>query len=203
MAAIGHAIMTAHYPELAHEHSWDGQSYSAQDSQGTRCTVTFSGDRCIAGFRDDRINRNGLTRALEFFRGASPEILQLAESETLQYLLELIDGRPTPSITAAFWIEGNELCAAEPFETVVKNGAFLLHNQMQDEAAAMEAWAEYWEMSDEQLNLLTSLYQQKVSEPHRHIVLSPRDITMIGASDEVGIAESRASFLEIGIEWPV
>lgn len=66
-----------------------------------------------------------------------------------------------------------------------------------------ELWQGDAEMSDVQINLLKSLFQRKIENPSEVIVLTTEEIQMIESEDEEGLAESRISFEEIGIEWEV
>lgn len=82
LASIAHAIMVAHYPEQANEHSWDGMNYSIQDSSGTRGTVTFCSEYFVAAFRNEDSERvshiNNIKQAKEYFEGSPKEIINLA-----------------------------------------------------------------------------------------------------------------------------
>ena len=90
------------YPELNYEHSWDGINYSMNDSQGCRATITFHADYIIAVFQDiHKVDWN--IDALNFFDGASEEIIQIANNEALQYVLEDVEGAIKPVISTAFW----------------------------------------------------------------------------------------------------
>lgn len=95
--SIAHAIMTAHYPEFSHESSWDGMNYSLQDSQGARGTVTFHPEHVVAAFQDINSERD-VKEALSYFENAGEKVKEIAEAETLQYLLEDIDGRAMPFV---------------------------------------------------------------------------------------------------------
>lgn len=66
-----------------------------------------------------------------------------------------------------------------------------------------ELWQGDAEMSDVQINLLKSLFQRKIENPSEVIVLTTEEIQMIESEDEEGLAKSRISFEEIGIEWEV
>jgi len=204
LAAIAHAIMVAHYPELSNEHSWDGINYSVQDSSGTRGTITFDSKYCVAAFRNDnsdRITTSNFSEAHKYFQGASYEILKLAEDEALQYLLENVNGRTIPAITTAFWGKNNNLFTNDIYDEMIDNGGFLLERQVMDLDAAIEAWKEYYDMSEQQCDLLKSVYERKVNNPNGVLTLSTEEISLIESDDEEGLNESRVSFEEIGIQW--
>ena len=204
LACIAHAIMVAHYPELSHEHSWDGINYCVQNSAGIRGTVSFKNNYCVAAFRNDnsgrRINTFGYTYASDYFKNANAEIVELAETETLQYLLDYVDGQPKPVITAGFWGYESLLFSIDDYDEMLRNGGCLLDRQMMDVEQAISSWKVYYGMSEQQLCLLKSIYVQKIENPTKQIVLSKAEIEMIGIADEHGLDESRISFEEINIK---
>lgn len=205
LASLAHAIMVAYYPELANEHSWDGINYNIQDSAGTRGTVTFHLEYCVAAFRKDKSNRlnsvDKIKEAKEYFKGASNEIVKLAETEALQYLLENVDGRIKPIITTAFWGTGERIFTTDSFEDMYENGVFLLQRQIMDFNDAIESWGEYYNMSSQQCELLKTIFKRKSAELDREIILTTSEIEMIGTDDPDALEESKNSFQEIGIKW--
>lgn len=205
LASIAHAIMVAHYPELSNEHSWDGINYNVQDSSGARGTVTFGSNYFIAAFRNEnseRLNqRKSIEDATNYFQGAPIEVLNLAENETLQYLMEDIQSTAKPLITTSLWGTDNNSYSLDSLEELLENGAFLLEFQLSDFEEAVESWKEYYDMSPEQSELLTSIYNRKITSPLDVIVLSKKEIQTIGTDDEEGLNESEISFGEIGIKW--
>lgn len=200
LASIAHAIMVAHYPDFANEHSWDGINYSIQDTEGARGTITFHPQYCIAAFRDDNSERANIVRkASEYFKGASQEVLAIAESEALQYLLDSVDGKTLPIITSAFWEEGHRFYSSDKYDDMYKHGGFLLSRQTMELKDSVEAWKEYYDMTDEQCELLQSLYNRKILNPTQIIFLTKEEICMIGTNDVEGIKESKTSFYEMSI----
>lgn len=201
LAGLAHAIMTAHYPELANEHSWDGFNYSVQDSQGQRGTVTFGSKYCVAAFRNDNSERAAKPlKSDSFFQGAPQGVIDLANEEALQYLLDQAEGEIRPVITAAFW-GADTLVSSDTFEDILSNGGELLEYHMLDHQASIEAWEEYYEMNKNQLMLLESVYERKIAAPDAPIILKKKEILLIGPADEQGLEESRTSFEEMGIVW--
>jgi hypothetical protein len=205
LASIAHAIMVAHYPELSHEQSWDGTNYSVQNSAGTRGGVTFKNEHCVAAFRNDnseRLNNTvGHTDASNYFEGANSEILLLAESDTLQYLLDCVDGEVKPVVTTAFWGHAGSLFSIDTSSEMLKNGGNLLARQMMDVGSAINSWKEYYGMTEKLVLLLKSIYAQKIENPEELIRLSEMEIDMIGIADEDGLNECKTSFEEINIKW--
>lgn len=200
LASIAHAIMVAHYPYLSNEHSWDGFNYNVQDSEGTRGTVTFQNNYLVAAFRNNETVPRKFT-TMDFFQGAPDKIIEIAETETLQYLLESVNGEDIPLITTAFLGIENQIFSLDSFDIMLENGGGLLKRQVMEFHLAIESWEEYYEMTEEQNTLLKNIYQRKVSNPDGKIVLSLKEINLIGTDDEEGLNESRTSFSEIGIDW--
>ena len=202
LASIAHSIMVAHYPDFANEHSWDGINYSAQDTEGARGTITFHHQYCVAAFRDDNSERaNKVRKASEYFKGASKDILDIAESEALQYLLDSVKGKSVPVITSAFWGEGSNLYSNDEHDDMYKYGGFLLFRQVMTLNDSIVAWKEYYDMTKEQSDLLESIFTRKVSNPTATIILTKEEVDLIGTDNEEGINESKTSFNEINIEW--
>lgn len=201
LAGIAHAIMVAHYPEMANEQSWDGLNYSVQDSMGQRGTVSFRGSQCVAAFRNDKSERvSKVIEASKFFQGANEEILNLANSEALQYLLDEIDGNTMPFITTAFWGD-YDLYSNDTIEELICNGGSLLEYQVMEYEKAISGWAENYDMNTNQVNLLKIIYDRKINSNNQLISISKEEINLIGISDEDGLEESRISFEEMGIHW--
>lgn len=202
LASIAHAIMVAHYPEQANEHSWDGMNYNIQDSSGTRGTVTFCSEYFVAAFRNEDSDRvSNIKQAKEYFEGSPKEITNIAETETLQYLLEDVEGKTNPLITTAIWGIGETLTTRDSFDDMLENGGYLLDYQAMDLRSAKEAWSEYYDMSSKQCKLMDEIFKRKIVNPKEVIYLSKSEIALIETDDPDGLEESRISFEEIGIEW--
>jgi hypothetical protein len=202
LASIAHAIMVAHYPELSYEHSWDGINYSVVDSSGGRGTITFNNKYCVGAFRNENVNRTEFSTAIDFFKEAPQEVLELAKNETLEYLLEEgEDGMSIPSITTAFWGDADNIISIDNIVRLIQYGGYLLERQLMEYEAAVESWRDYYEMTNVQIDLLESIYARKIKRPDAKIILTKREIEMIGTDDPEGLSESNTSFEEIGIVW--
>jgi len=205
LASIAHAIMVAHYPDFSSEQSWDGINYSVQDYEGMRGTVTFYNEYCVAAFRNENSIR--LTEPLKYanahkyFKGANSEILNLAENEALQYLLDDVDGKATPIITTAMWGDESILYTNDTNEEFLSNGGSLLYRQMMDVESAISAWKEYYDMTEQQIVLLKSIYKRKIEAPMELIKLFRQDIELIGIINQDGLDECHKSFEELNIRW--
>ncbi|KJD42385.1 hypothetical protein [Paenibacillus terrae] len=200
LASIAHAIMVAHYPELSYEHSWDGDNYSVIDGSGGRGTITFKGNYFVGAFRNENYTRTDIHTALDFFTGAPKHVLELAKNDTLEYLLEEDeDGMTSPSITTAFWGDDDNITSVDNIVRMVQCGGYLLERQFMEDDSAIESWRDYYEMTPEQVDLLKSVYDRKVNNPHGNITLSKSEIEIIGTESPEGLSESITSFEEIGI----
>lgn len=197
LASIAHAIMVAFYPELAHEHSWDGQNYSIQDSQGGIGTISFQGNEFIGVLR---CNTEGYIDNLTNYLKDVPNNLKvLAQNEALQYMRLEVNGNAMPIITTAFWSNDRKVFTVDGLEGFKENGGSLITNISNDVESAIAAWEEYYEMNDSQLSLLRILYEKRISSPSAKIIISRTEIEMICACEEDAINESQTSFEEIGM----
>jgi hypothetical protein len=202
LASIAHAIMVAHYPELSNEQSWDDINYNVQDSSGARGTISFHPNYLVGAFRKEFSERE-YKNAFDYFNSAPEEVNQLAVNETLQYLLDEIDGDTVPVITTAFWGGVDGTYSNDNFEDFIENGGFLIERQAKDIETAIIEWEEYYEMSKSQINLLRSIFERKISNPNSEIILTESEIKMIESDDKDGINESRISFEELGIKCEI
>lgn len=204
LASIAHAIMVAHYPLIANHHSWDGVNYNIQNDMGMLGTVTFARDMCVAGFRDDKSERaypENLKNALQYFPNASQDVIEIAKTKTLQYLLIYDEGGEiVPSITTAFWGNKDELLTADSFVDFLENGGELLSRQAMNIADAIDEWEDDYDMNDEQVALLKLVYTRKIAAGDDEIIITKEEAAMIGESiTEEGRAECITSFKEMNI----
>lgn len=201
LAGIAHAIMVAKYPLMANEQSWDGLNYSVQDSSGQRGTVSFKDNCCVAAFRNDNSVRMRTSIDLKrYFEGADEFIMQLAHEETLQYLLDEVDGEVTPIITTAFWGR-EELVTNDTIAEMLVNGGNLIKNQVCDIPMAIQHWKDVYEMSDKQVDLMNLLYKKKKNNLDQLIKLSKEEVNFLGTKSEEGMIECKESFAEMNIFW--
>lgn len=138
---------------------------------------------------------------MDYFIGAPKEVKQLADKETLQYLLDEINGDTVPVITTAFWEGDGWTYSIDSFEDFIENGGFLIEIQTKDIETAMNIWKEYYDISGSQIKLLHFIFERKISNPSGEIILMDSEIKMIQSEDEEGLNESRISFGELGIKW--
>ena len=201
LAGIAHAIMVGEYPMMANEQSWDGFNYSVQDSSGQRGTVSFKEGCCVAAFRNDNSQRiNDSIEIKQYFEGADVPIIQLANEEALQYLLDEVNGEVKPVITTAFW--GKEsLITNDTMEVMMKNGGNLLETQVCEIPVATQYWKDVYQMNDNQVKIMLSVYGKKSEMPSQTILLSKQEVDALGIKNEDGKIESKESFAEMNIFW--
>lgn len=177
-AAITHAVAVGMYPELNYEHSWDGINYCMNDSQGCKATITFHNEYMIAVFQDiEKVNWN--IDALTFFDGASNEIIEIAQNEALQYVLDEVDGVVKPVITAAFWGTWDRLNSVQSFDDIVKNGGHIIRFQLLPYNDAMNEWRDYYDLDSKQILLIQKLFDTKITSNGEEIILNDDEIKVL------------------------
>ena len=81
-----------------------GQIIMSRIAKDSAERLLFFNGIVVAAFRNDNSERIARKeQAEQFFQGAPSEVLQVANQETLQFLLDEVDGTIRPFITAAFW----------------------------------------------------------------------------------------------------
>ena len=206
LKSIAHAIMVAHDPFISYEHSWIGVNYCIFDGAETDGVVTFYHDFCVAAFRKiscDRFysNSGGFKCLKEYYNYVPQEIIRLSEKETLPCLLVNDEELSVPSMTTAFWGKNNELFTADSLDEFLAYGGESLIIEAMDFDSAICEILELYEMEPKQVQLLLQIYTRKVNKPHSMIVLSKKEIDMIGSDDQDGLKESYISFNEMNIDW--
>ncbi|NJL33334.1 MAG: hypothetical protein HC893_05080 [Chloroflexaceae bacterium] len=204
LSTIAHAIWVFADPTLSYEKSWDGKNYSVQNSMGARGTITFSDEKVVGVFFDENSPRNPFRlrskyNLLDFFRGSHSELLDLAQNETLQYLLGEYNGELIPLITSAFWNEGEFLTAAEPWSDVILHGAHLIRTETLNTSDALTILQGDYEFSLPQVNLVQSLFDRKMKESHSATFVSSKELEILNADGNEGIIESCNLLAAIGI----
>ncbi len=210
LASIAHAIFTCRNPSLAHEQSWDGETYNIQDSAGSRASVSFvdRGQRYVGVFFYEASDRNPFSGGGEysldqFFIGCPRALRDLANREALQYALQEYNGKSQPIITAALWAdgEGEFVQAAEPWQVANENGAMLIANQFMDPNAGLKSWQADYDLSDDEVSFIESIWLRKMAVREDLIRLSKDERAFLSrvASDEDGAEAGWESFRELGI----
>lgn len=196
-AAIVHAIMVGEYPELNYEHSWDGFNYSMNNSQGCRGTVTFHPQYIAAVFQDNsKIIPD--KDAYDYLYDMPDNILRVAESEALQYVLENMDGEIKPVITSAFWGTWEELTGSQGWDDIWENGAHILENQLLPRQQSLTRWDDYYGLTSGQMELAESLLDRKIKSAGGSIILTPAEAKHLYGD----IEECAVSLQELDIFLP-
>lgn len=196
-AAIIHAILVGEYPELNYEHSWDGLNYSMNNSHGCRGTITFHPRYIVAVFRDDSKIIPGKD-AYDYLCGMPEEILAIAQSEALQYILENVNGEVKPVITAAFWGTWKELSGSQTWDEIWENGGYILENQLLPHRQSLARWDDYYGLSDGQMRLAQSLLDRKLTAAGTPVFLSSQEAGNLYGDRE----ECTVSLQELNIFLP-
>jgi len=201
LASIAHAIMAAHYPEFSYEQSWDGKNYNIQDGARIRGTITFKNNNCVAAFRNDKSIRTSIKmkNVIDYFDFAPDDIINLALSETLEYLYENVNGHDFPLITTAFWGYNNILYSNDSYDDLLSNGFNIILKQTLDIESAINEWKSYYNMSTQQIKLLRIIYKKRIMDVNKVIYISDDEIKMIGSNDKIALNESYTSFRELKI----
>lgn len=196
-AAITHAVAVGMYPELNYEHSWDDINYCMNDSQGCRATITFHNEYIIAVFQDiKKVNWN--VDALTFFKGASNEIIEIAQKEALQYVLDKVDGITKPVVTAAFWGNWDKLYSVQSFDSIVENGGHIIRSQLLPYNRAMDEWCDYYDLDSEQISLIQKLFDAKIGSNGKSVTLHNDEVKFLYGD----LKECLVSLKELNIFMP-
>lgn len=125
-------------------------NYSIQNSEGIRGTITFAKDNCVAVFRNEnseRLDKN--ISYLEYFKNAPVDVLRLAETEVLQYLLENVNENSQPVITTAFW--GNEVIKSDDkLDDFLENGGDIILVEFMKIEEAVKQWSLEYEFLEKE-----------------------------------------------------
>ena len=193
-AAIAHAVAMGTYPELSYEHSWDNMNYSTNNSQGCRATITFHPKYIVAVFRDDSI-ADCNADALDFFKDAPEEVIQLAQDEALQYVLLNVNEKIKPVISAAFWGTWEQLYSNQAEAQLFENGSYILREQLLPLEEAAQEWSEYYEFNKKQNKLIYALLHRKIAAGQSAVELTRKDMRALHGN----VKECLISLREINI----
>ncbi|MCM1142198.1 MAG: hypothetical protein NC320_10675 [Clostridium sp.] len=197
MASIVHAIMMLRFPEMSYEHSWDGNNYSMNDGCGCRGTITFAADITVGAFQS--VNNEPIP-----YRAYLPDnekVVQVAEYETLQYLLEDINGKTYPVVTEIFWGEGKNMFGIDLMDVFFEKGGYLICNHLLPIERALNYWQEYYEMTDDERQLAMDIFLMKknIDVFTLNDILLDKIKALFRNGVDGGIEECVTSFSEINI----
>ena len=206
LASIAHAIMVTKYPLLSFEHSWDNFNYNIQDGSGQRGTITFYNKYCIAAFRNEYSERmeevmSNSEYLKKYFFNCKYEILEIANRETFQYLLDETNYGISPCITSVFWGEfmNNKVYSIDDINSIFLNGGSLIKYHLLSYNEAIEKWIKYYNMNSNEIFLLEFIFRKKIKEYNTPIFLSKKEISLLDINNYEGFKEAKISFSEMGI----
>lgn len=203
LSTIAHAIMVEEYPELANEQSWDGINYNVQDSCGCRGTITFHEKYLVAVFQDinnrKMIEKCIVNGALNIININEKVIEDIAKEEALLYVLDDINGKTVPLITAGFWGIENDIFSKDEYKIIEENGAYIISKQILDFEKSIQALIEYYDIDDKLVKLIESIYIRKIQNPNSIIRLFRHEIKVLMEVYGEELNECKETFREINI----
>ena len=210
LSAIAHAVFTAKAPDLSFTHSWDENNYSIKDGEGARGTISFErvgGGNFVGAFFDENCERSPFRKGgnrftQELVDRLPTDFSQLAHDEAFQYLLEDVGGQVAITISTLFWGDPRKLEYADQLETFWENGGRLVRKELQSHSVAFDMWQKEYEFSNDELELVKSLFHRKILESNiEGLRLDENELQFlreISEGDE-GLALCLECFGEIGI----
>ena len=154
MASVAHAIMVGKYNLLSSEQSWDGFNYNFQNMEGIRGVISFAEGEYICAIQNNEECDESIEQHVpEILSGANAKIMNLAKEEALQYMLVNYNGKSVPFITSAFWGSGDTNYSNQSEEQLIKSSEKTIMPFLYSEDDAKKYWKNYYEMTDEQIEL--------------------------------------------------
>jgi hypothetical protein len=186
---------------------WVGDVYQLNDWQGTSGVVVFFTSGAIGAFYDVHSRHQWawlLQNQESFFRGMPADLRVIADKIALQYLLQEVDGRVVPLVTAVFWSAGERLSAAVPWTEFMENGGHILRTHLMEREAALAEWAEGYEMTAEEVEFAERVFDRKWTAKSSWIDLTESEARWVQehAEKPEGMMQCRKSFAEIGVFVP-
>jgi hypothetical protein len=195
-ASIAHALGALEHPTVATAHGWDGCNYNVQDHAGAIGTVSFAAVGVFGGFFDVHVDREPLRGYLD---DLDPALAELARSETLQYLLQTVNGRTEPVVTTVVWSEGQQLAAREPWPEALRHGARLIEKQLLPPDVALQRWRELFDLTEEQTTIAAALFARRIDAGSAPVVLDPAARAEIERHEPAGRDRCLALLAEVRI----
>ena len=111
----------------------------------------------------------------------------------------MVNGKKISVITAAFWGDGEEMVTPFLDEEIFLNSISIIEKQILPIEECILRWKEYYEMEEEEIELLKIIYDKIKKKSGEKIFLTKDEIKMLGEIDEDGIIEIKTSFSEMNI----
>ena len=201
LGGIISAAMSARGTLFACFRNWDRNHYVLNGMDGREGLITFAGghwfpDAPLVGvFHDihsDRFRPEAELDLEQFFQGCPKYQRSLADQVALQHLQLEFHEKILHRVTTAFWDEGEYLAAADPWDDVLANGANLLDEELMEDRETIFAQLRM-SMSPDQVAVIRSLFERKISRPAPTIKLTLTEVRLL----ESMFQDPKAMYMEL------
>jgi hypothetical protein len=207
LGTIANAVMCADTPDFAVYQRWEGNNYLVDGTDGTYGAITFEKGSVVGVFFDAQSDRSpfrlkGAYDIGVFFRGMDASHHVIAQNGALKYWHQLLAGRYVPCVTSAFWDNGEYLMAADFWDAVYENGAHVIRIQLiEDTGVALKEWQDAYQMTNDQVAFVESLWERRLVGHHEQIQLTPAETKWleVRARDAGAFSVSLKQLERIGI----
>ncbi len=132
--------------------------------EGVRGVISFAEDEYICIIQNSEECDEFIEQHVAgILSGANEKIMNLAKEEALQYMLVNYKGKDVPFITAAFWGSGDTNYSNQSEEQLIKISEKTIMPFLYSEDDAKKYWKNYYEMTDEQIELAENIYKRRIS----------------------------------------
>lgn len=150
--------------EFYNETYWDKNTCIINNNEGTNGAITFTSNYIVGAFFEHESYSSTLENSMSYYDGAPNEVKEIAQKESLQYLLMDTDDGTKPVITTAFWGTWEQLYSNQtPDEFNEKSGNVLKYKVL-DYQMALNSLKEEMECSDDDIKLIEKLYNHRISK---------------------------------------
>jgi hypothetical protein len=207
-AVLGSIVHATVQPRFAmFFEGWMGDVHQLNDWEGTSGVVVHFTGGAVGAFYDvHSVHQRAwlLENQQSFFRGMPVDLRAIADKLALQYMLQDVDGKVVPLVTAVFWSTGERLSAAVPWEEFMENGGHILRTHLMDRAASLAEWAMGYGMTAEEVALAERVFDRKQAAKSSWIDLTEDEARWLEehAEKPEGMKQCRKSFSEIGVFVP-
>ena len=174
LRAITHALWARQYPFAKYLFYWDDINCHINDMEGNLATISFFDDGIVGAiFRKDYFETETAISHLEFVNSilaSMPSNLKKrAESETLQYFIQVVDEEKIPIVTNIFWSEEDDLISTISQVEWSKIWDKLIRIQLMDTERAFHELQKDYELNIEELKLIELLYIKRNKSPLKQV----------------------------------
>lgn len=205
LGSIVHATVQPRF-EMWFE-GWIGDVYQLNNWEGANGVVVFFHGGAIGGFYDvhSRHKWEWLLKNQEFFfQGMPADLRSIADKLVLQYLLQEVDGKIIPVVTAVCWATEGTLTAAVPWSEFMDNGGHILRIHLMERQAALTEWTEGYQLTAEEVDFAERIFDRKQTAKSSWVDLTDSEVRWLEDQAETpkGMQQCRKSFSEIGVFVP-